>query len=302
MKALVFGSLNIDHVYQMPRIVTAGETLASGAYRRNEGGKGFNQAIALAKAGQQTCFAGNIGADGVFLRDYLTAFGVDASLIRTVEEPTGHAMIQVDARGQNAIVIYGGANRCVTPAQREDVLSRFAPGDGILLQNEINGVPELMAGAKARGLRVAFNPSPVSEEMTAWPLESVEWLILNEIEGAALSGCEEPEGMLTVLTRRYPACRVVLTLGEQGALYADHEQRLAQAAFPVRAVDTTAAGDTFTGYFLQSVWSGCQPAKALRRAACAAALAVSQPGAGASIPSADEVDASLALNESDEVL
>lgn len=293
MKALVFGSLNIDHVYQTPHMVRGGETLASAAYERHEGGKGLNQAVALAKAGQETWLAGNIGEDGAFLKGYLGSCGVDTSLIRTAERATGHAIIQVDSQGQNAILLYGGANQCVTADQRTETLSHFESGDWLLMQNEINQGAALIKEAKARGLTVAVNPSPISEELLGWPLEAADWLILNEIEGAALSGESEPEAMLEALAAKFPAGGIVLTLGEKGCLYARGEERLSQAIFPAKAVDTTAAGDTFTGYFLAGMMAGIGSAEALKRAACAAAIAVSRHGAGPAIPEAAEVEAKL---------
>ena len=289
MKALVFGSLNIDHVYQLPHHLRPGETLASTSYRRTSGGKGLNQAVALARAGQQVCFAGGIGEDGLFLRDALLADGVDVSHLQVLDVPTGHAIIHVDAEGGNAIVLYGGANRCVTDDMISRTLDAFAPGDLVLLQNEINLVPEIIRAAHERGLRVALNPSPASPDMKNWPLEMVDYLLLNEVEGHDLTGCTDPDAILDALLASYPACRMVLTLGADGSVYADSTQRVRQAIFPVKAVDTTAAGDTFTGYFLQGILSGASPAEALRRASRAASIAVSRPGASASIPTADEV-------------
>lgn len=289
MKTLVYGSLNIDHVYQLPHALRPGETLASQSYQRNAGGKGLNQAIALARAGQEVWFAGQIGEDGLFLRDALTAEGVDVRLLRVTDTPTGHAIIHVDAQGGNAIVLYGGANQCVTEDSIREAVGQCQPGDLLLLQNEINLVPEIIRMAKAKGLQIALNPSPASPEMSAWPLEMVDWLLLNEVEGHDLTGCTAPKDILDALHTRYPACRIVLTLGEAGAIYSDGQQRVHQPAIQVQAVDTTAAGDTFTGYFLQAVLTGRPAAKALRRAAHASAIAVSRPGASASIPYAGEV-------------
>ncbi|MGN0747954.1 MAG: ribokinase [Aristaeellaceae bacterium] len=289
---LVFGSMNIDHVYRMPHLVRAGETLSSGAYQRNPGGKGLNQAIALARAGMAVRFAGAIGQDGLFLRDYLASFGVDTSLVRVVEEPTGHAIIQLDENGQNAIVLYGGANQRITRDSIRDTLAGFGAGDCVLMQNEISLPDELVRQAKGRGMRVILNPSPMSDALPPL-MPQVDWLILNEVEGEDLTGCREPDAMLDALLARCPDCRVVLTLGAQGAVYADRFRRRCQPAFPVQAVDTTAAGDTFTGYFFQGVLSGKAVEEALRVAARASAIAVTRPGAGGSIPAMAEVEALL---------
>ena len=289
MKVLVFGSLNIDHVYQVPHFLRPGETMDSTAYSRNAGGKGLNQAIALARAGQDTAFAGAIGQDGLFLRDALTVANVDTQHLQLLDTPTGHAIIQVEAAGGNAILLFGGANRCITRELAQEVLSHFAPGDCVLMQNEISCGRDILLLAKENGLRVALNPSPASPDLHTWPLELTDWLILNEVEGEDLTGCNQPQAMLDELSRRFPHTAVVLTLGENGAYYRDACQQLYQPAIPVEAVDTTAAGDTFTGYFLQAVLAGEEPADALRLAAHAAALAVTRPGAGASIPKREEV-------------
>lgn len=292
MKMLVFGSMNIDHVYRMPHLVRAGETLASSAYQRNPGGKGLNQAIALARAGMDVHFAGAIGRDGLFLRDYLASFGVDTSLVRVLEEPTGHAIIQLDEAGQNAIVLYGGANQQMTAESIRDTLAGFGAGDCILLQNEINLPEEIIRQARAKGMQVILNPSPMSGALPPL-LPLVDWLILNEVEGEDMTGCREPDAMLDALLNRCPDCRVVLTLGVQGAMYADRTCRCFQPAFPVQAVDTTAAGDTFTGFFFRWVLGGGTVEEALRVAARASAIAVTRPGAGGSIPAMAEVAALL---------
>ncbi len=294
MKLLVFGSLNIDHVYSLPHLVREGETLDSIAYQKNEGGKGLNQAIALAKAGSEVHFAGAIGKDGAFLLDFMSRFGIQTKNVRTLDVPTGHAIIQVDVKGLNSIILYGGANRSVSPAMIDEALGGFGEGDCLLLQNEISGLEHMLCAARSRGVTIILNPSPVTEELLRAPLELVDWLLLNEIEGRDLTGETEPKAILDALLGRYPACRAVLTLGEEGAVYADAARRVVQPAVKAETVDSTAAGDTFTGYFINAVLSGEPVERSLRRAAQAAAIAVSRPGAGRSIPYADEVDARMA--------
>lgn len=268
MRIFVFGSLNIDHTYQVPHLLRMGETLSSCAYSRNAGGKGFNQAVALSRAGCDVCFAGAIGEDGVFLADYLKACGVDTTGIRRVGEPTGHAIIQVDEAGGNAILLFGGANQCIGDEMIEQTISRMEPGDWILLQNEINDGARIIRAAYEKGICIVLNPSPVSRQLKDWPLEMVSWLILNEVEGADLTGHTQPDLILDSLLVRYPHMHVVLTLGEQGAVYADGGQRWSQQAFSCDVADTTAAGDTFTGYFLHAAEAGEDIRQALREAAC----------------------------------
>ena len=293
MKILVFGSLNIDHTYQVPHLVRPGETLASTHYQKNEGGKGFNQTVALAKAGQEVYFAGAIGQDGLFLKEYLEAFGVHVEHLRTLDAATGHAIIQIDSAGQNAILLFSGTNGMISPEMIETTLADFKAGDYLLLQNEISHGADLLRAAHARGMHVILNPSPITPELLCWPLELVEWFILNEIEGADITGKTQPEEMLDELLRRYPACHVVLTLGERGSVYADAAQRIDQSIVTAHTVDTTAAGDTFTGYFIHALLQGEAIQQALKTAACASAITVSRPGAGRSIPAAEEVQAAM---------
>lgn len=293
MKLLDFGSLNIDHTYQLPHLVRPGETLASDSYHKSEGGKGFNQAVALAKAGQEVYLAGAIGQDGLFLRDYLQELGVHTEHLCVLDAPTGHAMIQLDTEGQNCIILFGGTNGMITEAMIDEVLADFGAGDYLLLQNEISHVDSIICAAHAKGMHIILNPSPMSPELLTWPLELVEWFILNEIEGADITGKTQPEEMLDELLRRYPACHVVLTLGERGSVYADATQRIDQSIVPAHTVDTTAAGDTFTGYFIHALLQGEAIQQALKTAACASAITVSRPGAGRSIPAAEEVQAAM---------
>lgn len=294
MKILNFGSLNLDLVYQMPHFVRAGETLSSTSFSRNVGGKGLNQSVALAKAGAQVYHAGLVGDDGELLRACLRENGVDVRFVRTVDVPSGHAVIQVEPAGNNCIFLYGGANQCVTEAFIREALEPFAPGDFLVLQNEINMIDRIIELAAQKGMQVVLNPSPIAENLKELPLEKVSWFILNEIEGSELSGESEPEKILDALGALYPHARIVLTLGGDGSVYAGGSERIRQSAFPVRAVDTTAAGDTFTGFFFASVADGVGVAEALRRASKASSISVTRPGAAASIPTLREVLAALA--------
>ena len=289
MKLLVFGSLNIDHTYHLPHLVKEGETLSSTAYAKNEGGKGFNQAVALAKAGLDISFAGAIGKDGLFLQEYLQDIGIDTAHIQVLDVPTGHAIIQVDAEGRNSIFLYGGANQAITEEHINQVLSHFQAGDYILLQNEISLGESILRKAHEKGMHIILNPSPISSELLAWPLELVDWFILNEVEGRDLTGCTDPDAILDGLLARFSSAHIVLTMGDKGSIYADAACRIHQNAIPAHVVDTTAAGDTFTGYFFAAMMSNKSPADALRIAAAAASLAIAKPGAAKSIPLAKEV-------------
>jgi ribokinase len=289
MRILNFGSLNIDHVYRVRDFVRPGETIDSQGYERFAGGKGLNQSIALARAGAEVFHAGCVGTDGLWLRDTLEEAGVDVAHVNVVDEPTGHAIIQVNEAGENAIVLYGGANRKIDPARVGEVLTRFVEGDLLLLQNEVGALPEMMALAAARNIRVAFNAAPMTSDVSDYPLENVDFFVINETEAAALVGKNAPAEMLSAMRARFPGAATVLTLGAEGSMYADSAQQLSCAAEKVNPVDTTAAGDTFTGYFLAEIALGNDPESALHWATKAAAICVTRHGAGISIPQREEL-------------
>lgn len=297
MRILNFGSLNLDKTYRVPHILRPGETLASTGYAVYCGGKGLNQSIALARAGAEVIHAGKVGLDGGSLTAALSESGVDVHLVGVEKEiPTGQALIQIDEAGQNCILLYGGANQAVDSAYIRRVLDGFGSGDWLLLQNEISGMEEIITLAHRQGMTIVLNPSPVTESLRGMGLERVDWFILNEIEGAALAGLElgtDPDILCSRLLAAYPGAKFVLTLGGDGSVYADRENRCQQKAFPVQAVDTTAAGDTFTGYFFAWLLEGQPPARAMEAAAMAAAIAVGRPGASPSIPFRREVEQAL---------
>ena len=278
MRVLNFGSLNIDHVCRVPHIVRPGETIAATRCERFAGGKGLNQSIALARAGAPVAHAGRIGADGLFLKELLEGEGVDCTLVAVEEEgSSGYAMIQVDDAGENSIVLYGGANRRITPEFGAEVLADFAPGDILLMQNEISAAAEILHLAARRGMRIFLNPAPMDEAVRDFPLDEIDTLIVNETEAEEIG---------RFFPQKVFHCSVLRTLGSRGAVYTGRDGRSISvpAARAERVVDTTGAGDTFIGYFLAGVTRELPIADALRDAARAAAVAVSRPGAAASIP------------------
>lgn len=292
MKILSLGSLNIDLVYSVSHINLEGETLSARELEQKQGGKGLNQSVALARAGAEVFMAGCVGADGADLVETLRHSGADTTFIRKVDEPSGHAIIQLADSGANSIIIYGGANLKITPEMIDETLSRFAPGDYILLQNEISNVDYAIRSAKERGLKVAFNPSPISEELLSYPLELVDVFILNELEGQTLSGIESEKGseVMASLIQKFPQAVIVLTLGDKGAMYHGNGQDLTCCAHKVSVVDTTGAGDTFCGYFLACTMRGMDPKTALETASRASALAIGKKGAAVSIPTLAQVE------------
>jgi ribokinase len=290
MKTLNFGSICIDNVYQVPHFVRPGETLSCSNYETHPGGKGLNQSLALAYAGADTWHAGKIGDEGIWLKMLLAEAGVETSLIDITSTPTGHAVIQVTPEGENAIVISAGANRTIDHADINQILSGFSAGDNLLLQNEINLLPEIIESAHARNMRIIFNAAPITGQVNDYPLDLVDLLIVNEIEGEALSGRQQPEEILSELLHKFPGMEVVLTLGEQGVVYGYGDVVLKQKATPVTAVDSTGAGDTFTGYFVANWQAGVPVQKCLEVACYAASLCVTRTGAASSIPKRRELN------------
>ena len=290
MKILNFGSLNIDYVYSVEHFVRGGETLASDRLELFPGGKGLNQSVAFAKAGAEVYHAGLVGAEDGLLLDTLRESGVDTRFVRSAEGTAcGHAIIQVSKAGENCILLYGGANQHVTEDMIDEVLAFFRAGDLLMLQNEINGIGQILRKAHAKGMVTALNPSPFNGIISTLDFTALDYLILNETEGRELTSKEAPEEILSCLLSRYPHLRVVLTLGSEGSVYADGDRRVRQAIFPAKAVDTTAAGDTFTGYFFTALLGGEPPEAALRLASAASSITVSRKGAAPSIPTAEEV-------------
>ena len=291
-RVLNFGSLNIDYVYQVEHIVRPGETIPSKTLSVFCGGKGLNQSIALARAGADVFHAGCAGeADGQMLIDELLAAGVNTDNIQLIDTRSGNAIIQVDQNGENSIVLYGGANQCITENQIDQTLASFGKGDILLLQNEINHIDLIISKASKRGLTIAFNPAPCNKEVQHFPLHLVDIMILNEVEGRDIinfnGNCTEQ--MMDVLCKKFPRTKIVLTLGQHGVIYHDGQETYRQEAFKVSVVDTTAAGDTFTGFFLAGLAKGEVSCQLIKTASMAAAIAVSRMGAAASIPTMNEV-------------
>ena len=290
MRITNFGSCCIDNVYAVPWFVKPGETLPCNGYQVHPGGKGLNQSLALAYAGATVRHAGKVGTDGQWMKDLLTKAGVDTAHLQVVDIPSGHANIQVTPEGSNAIVIYGGANRAIEARDFDRVLADTSPGDYLLIQNEISCLGELIEAAHQKQQRIVFNAAPMTDAVMDYPLDKVEIFIVNEIEGAALTGTNEPDDILTAMTERFLGAKIILTLGEAGAIWSDGKTRVAQPACQAQAVDSTGAGDTFTGYFMAALIQG-EPVRAcLERACRAAAICVTRPGAASSIPRLQELD------------
>jgi len=299
-KLVNLGSLCIDHVYRVPHLSGAGETVASLSHDVFPGGKGLNQSIAAAYAGAEVIHVGCVGDDGATLISTLAAAGVDITGVRTLAGGvSGHAVIQVNEAGENAIVIAGGANRELQSADIERALAVLGDGDWLLLQNEVNDLPRVLEMARSTAARVAFNLAPVDGREAGYDLSVIDLLIVNQVEAAALVDhpSEAPQQILEQLQLRYPQMTLVLTLGAEGLLYAEPGRSIQEVpAFPVYIVDETAAGDAFIGFLLAGLLAGAELKVALQQGSAAGALAVTRAGAATSIPLRQQVEYLLRQN------
>ncbi len=296
MKIINFGSLNIDNVYNVQEFVKPGQTIFSNSFQVAAGGKGLNQSIAAARAGAPVIHAGCIGQNGAFLADLMQEAGVDISALLTLDAPNGHTVIEVNAAGQNRIIVYGGTNQMLTEDYLDTVLSKAEPGHLALLQNATNLIASILQKSHEKGMKIVFNPSPMPKDLASLPLHLVDYFMINELEAAQLADlpADTPyESILDCLAKKYPHAAIVMTLGHNGVLFSQEDTRLSHPIFPVEAVDTTAAGDTFCGYFLAAICRNAPIETALKEASAASAIAVSRPNAAPSIPLYEEVETFL---------
>ena len=296
-KVLNFGSLNLDYVYQVSHFVQPGETLSAVSQTINAGGKGLNQSIALVKAGTKVYHAGCIGIGGERLERVLQEYGVDTTFLFPVNQIQGNAVIQVTPSGDNSIVLFGGSNQCISEEQINRTLAAFGEGDFLVLQNEINNLPKIIEKARAKGMTIFLNPSPCDNRLDQVDFGQLDWLLVNEIEAEQLTGESTPAAVWQNVHRRYPNLSLLLTRGSQGSfafrINGDDLEKEAQKAYRVKAIDTTGAGDTYTGFFISSLIQNLPLTECMRRASMAAAISVTRNGAAQSIPNADEVQKAI---------
>lgn len=296
MKILSFGSLNIDYVYSVPHFVKKGETLSAKELNVYTGGKGLNQSIALARAGVETYQAGAIGTDGMFLLEQLKEAGVKTDLVKILDDVrTGNAIIQNDDEGDNCIVLFGGANQAITKEQVDEAFKDFTNEDYLLIQNEINELSYIVEKAKEEGMKIILNPSPMNEKIMKLPLDQIDYFILNEIEAMQILEMDKPEEIdgkyiASLLHERFKDATIVLTLGSEGSACISDDEYVEQSIYKVKAIDTTAAGDTYTGYFISGILNGKTIKESMDIASKASAIAVTRQGAAPSIPVLEEVE------------
>lgn len=289
-KIINFGSINIDHVYRVPHLVKPGETLSSLDLVTGLGGKGANQSVAIARAGVSVAHVGRVFKGDRWAVELLASTGVDTDNIALIEGASGHAIIQVDDQGENAIVLHGGANQSFSIADIESALNRNQQARYLLMQNETNLLAETFELAQAKGIKIVLNPAPMTDNIKDLPLAKLDTLIVNQGEAEALCGAADIDEMTRQMAALAPQTRVVVTLGGDGAMLLANGEVTHMNSPSVDVVDTTGAGDTFVGYFLAGVAEGMNDHDALQRACLAGSIAVTRQGAITAIPDRSEVD------------
>lgn len=298
-KVVVIGSLNMDLVTRAPRLPKGGETLIGQSFTTVSGGKGANQAVAAARLGAQVSMIGCVGNDayGEALRGALLAEQIDCRAVSTVDGSSGVALIVVDDSSQNSIVIVPGANGALTAETIDRFDSVIRAADVLICQLEVPdaSVGHALKRGRELGKTVILNPAPASRPLPSDWYASIDYLIPNESEASALSGLsvDSLDTAQAAATRLIAlgAGKVIITLGAQGSLFADGQRFEHFPAPEVKAVDTTAAGDTFVGGFAAALAAGNDETQAIRFGQVAAALSVTRAGAQPSIPFLSEVQA-----------
>ncbi|OBY25922.1 ribokinase [Leisingera sp. JC1] len=281
------GSVNADMVYAMPHLPTAGETLAARSLDRFLGGKGANMSVAATRAGSEVHHIGAVGPDGAWAIERLRGYGVGTDHIAQVEVPTGHAIIAVEPEGENQIILFPGANRALSQVQVEEALSLAKSADILVLQNETSMQAEAARLGRQKGMRVCYAAAPFDADAVQAVLPYLDFLILNEVEAQQLQEATGKEpGALGIKD-------VIITLGAKGARHIEGDTGTVSdvPALPVTPVDTTGAGDTFTGYVLSGLDLGLTVAESIEQASRAGALMVTRRGTADVIPSLQEVQA-----------
>ena len=293
MKIFNYGSINIDHIYQVPHLVQPGETLSSTHYKQVLGGKGANQSIALARAGASVMHIGRCNKADSWAVRLLEDAGVNCQLVELVEQPSGHAIIQVDQQAENSIVLFGGANQSFTEADIAQSLAAAVKGDWLLLQNECSHIDRAIEYAQHKQLKIVLNPSPMLADLASFPLDKVSLLVVNEVELSQILNTVDLScaQMVVQVRERFPKMDVVITLGAKGAMWVNSQEHIQVDAYKVEVVDTTAAGDTFLGFLMAAISRKESKQAALIAGCKASSLAVQTLGASSSIPTAEQVAA-----------
>lgn len=289
MKILNFGSLNIDIFFRVENIVKPGETISAKSIEKRPGGKGLNQSVALSKSFENVYHAGSVGDDGVFLIDYLKSENINTKYIKKSDKLTGNAIIQVDDRGENSIVLYKGANFDNDKKFIDEVLNDFSKDDILLLQNEISSMKYLIDKAYEKGMKIVLNPSPITDEIKEFDFNKIDLLLVNEIEAKDIANKDNIDESINYFMATYPNINLIVTLGSKGSIFVNKNEKIKQEGIKVQSVDSTGAGDTFTGFFVSYFYQGKNVRDCLKFASLASALSVTKSGASISIPSLCDV-------------
>ena len=280
------GSINADHVYRVPHLPGHGETLAAQSLQTGLGGKGANMSVAAARAGSHVAHIGAVGKDGLWARDRLTEYGVDTRHIAALEIPTGHAIINVDDDGENAITLFSGANQEIAEDSISQALSDAKTSDIVVMQNETNAQGFCANTGSNLGFRVCYAAAPFDADAVKSVLPLLDFLILNAVEA------EQLEDALDTKIEALRVLDIIVTLGSKGARWINTEQGIDKhfEALKVTPIDTTGAGDTFTGYVLSGLDRGLTMPQSISLAMRAAALMVTRMGTADVIPDLEEVE------------
>ncbi|MBS6920708.1 ribokinase [Anaerococcus sp. HMSC075B03] len=289
MKILNFGSLNIDIFFRVENIVKPGETISAKSIEKRPGGKGLNQSVALSKSFENVYHAGSVGDDGIFLIDYLKSENINTKYIKKSDKLTGNAIIQVDDRGENSIVLYKGANFDNDKKFIDEVLDNFDKDDILLLQNEISSMKYLIDKAYEKGMKIVLNPSPITDEIKEFDFNKIDLLLVNEIEAKNIANKDNIDESINYFMATYPNINLIVTLGSKGSIFVNKNEKIKQEGIKVESVDSTGAGDTFTGFFVSYFYQGKNVRDCLKFASLASALSVTKSGASISIPSLCDV-------------
>ncbi|MEM5541351.1 ribokinase [Sulfitobacter sp. AS92] len=279
------GSINADNFYLLPHLPGPGETISARDFRQGLGGKGANMSVAAARAGTRIMHVGALGADGGWALERLLEYGVETAHITLMEGVTGHANISVDLEGENNIVIFPGTNHEITEEMIGAALSEASSGDWLMMQNETNGQRFAAQTAKTLGLKLAYAAAPFDAEAVKAIIEQIDLLVLNEVEAAQLRAATGGE------LRQLPIDDIIVTLGAGGCEWVSNKAHRVESypAYKVDAVDTTGAGDTFTGYLVAGLDRGMTMPKAIDLAMKAGALMVTRHGTADVIPDLKEI-------------
>src|SRR6056297_4131726 len=282
-----FGSINADYIYQVPHLPVPGETLAATALTRELGGKGANQSVAASHAGAQVIHVGAVGPDGAWAISELEGHGVDCTHVTMLDSTTGHAIINVDTSGENAIVIFPGANQEQSLTDVESAFLVAGQGDFLLLQNETNLQAKAAKLARSKDMTVVYSAAPFSPDSVRAVLPYVDILVMNSVEFSQLTE------VLGDTISDLPAMVQIVTKGSAGVDWIENETIRHVPAPQVKPVDTTGAGDCFAGYVVAGLAEGMSPEEALRLGTAAAALQIQRRGTAGAIPIRSDVNALL---------